>query len=78
MTTRREPLPRPEIDTSNVDLSRLSEDGKATMRTIGMAIYAGFSQAEIASELGVSPIVVFKRLAALREELRELARDADE
>lgn len=51
----------------------LSEDAKATMRTIGLAISAGFSQAEIAKELDVSPTVVFKRLAALRDELRDLS-----
>jgi DNA-directed RNA polymerase specialized sigma24 family protein len=59
----------------SLNWERLSPHGQAILRQIAIPISVGYSEAEVASELGTSTRWVSNRLVELREELREVGRD---
>ncbi len=61
--------------TQEIRLERLSPRGRAILRTIVLPMSAGYSEAEVASELGISRRSISMLLDELREELREIGRD---
>jgi DNA-directed RNA polymerase specialized sigma24 family protein len=55
-----------------VDWLGLSDDAQETLRTIVVAIAAGYEHGEIAEALGLTRAQVGTRLARLRQEIRAM------
>lgn len=60
--------------TIAISWTGLSERGQALLRTIGIPISVGFSEREIAREIGMPTRWVSEALGELQDELRRLRR----
>jgi hypothetical protein len=73
-TSGRSPSSSRSTTETPIEWERLSERGQAILRVVGARTWLGYSEAEIASELGTSRRWVSSRLDELREELASLGQ----
>lgn len=61
------------VTASRVDWTKLSQEDRAILRTIGLLIFSGYSETEIAARTGLRPLEVRTRTRRLQEAIADAA-----